>query len=230
MKDPNIAILETVVENLQELASQMVFIGGATVGLYIVDKAVPSVRHTIDIDCVVEVISKSEYYELSQKLRAKGFQEDQSSEVICRFRKGELILDVIPTSAEILNFSNPWYPDGIKHKVPTKLSSGAEISIFSVPFFLASKIVAFSGRGEGDFMSSHDIEDIVTVFDGDPSIAQKIVEAPISVSEFLTKELGSLLANEDFISSVEGHINDRLNTGKRTAIVLERMKRSISKS
>lgn len=64
MEDPNIGILEVVVKQLGELADDLIFVGGATVGLYITDKAVPKVRFTVDVDCIVEVVGRKEYYEL----------------------------------------------------------------------------------------------------------------------------------------------------------------------
>lgn len=178
MKNPNILILENVVSHLEELADEFVFIGGAMVGLYIKDQAVPAVRATIDIDCVVEIIQTKDYYSLAQKLREKGFVEDSSSGVICRYKKNDLILDVMPTDKSILGFSNQWYIDGVRHKIRKEIESGAIISIFSVAYFLAAKIEAFKGRGKNDFRASHDIEDIIAVFDGDPDIASSIQTSP----------------------------------------------------
>jgi len=40
-------------------------------------------------------------------------------------------------------------------------------------YFLATKFAAFDGRGKGDYMASHDLEDIVAVVDGVPSWSMK---------------------------------------------------------
>ena len=230
MKDPNIETLEIMVHHLGELSNEFLFVGGSTVGLYISDKAVPAVRATVDIDCVVEVINRGEYYATAEKLKARGFREDSSSNVICRFRKNELILDVMPTKVEILNFTNQWYIEGIKHKVSITLSNGSCIHILSTAFFIASKLEAFKGRGQGDFMSSHDIEDLITVFDGDPLVADKILKSPDNVRAYLGESLTDLLRNEDFTESIEGHINDRLNTAERAAIVKKRINASLPRA
>lgn len=97
MEDPNIIVLEIMVKNLEELVDRFVFVGGATVGIYIDDKAVPKIRSTIDIDCVVEVSHLSKFYVISERLRQLGFVEGFSEQVICRFKKGALILDVMAT-------------------------------------------------------------------------------------------------------------------------------------
>lgn len=227
MIDPNIDTLELVVHQLEELAEDLLFVGGATVGLYITDRAVPKVRFTIDIDCVVEVVSRGEYYAMVEKLKTKGFREDSASGVICRFKKGEMVLDLMPTHEDILNFTNRWYLDGIKNREQRALRNGKIISILSAPFFVATKIEAFKGRGKGDYMASHDIEDIVTIFDGDSLLPEKIVASPQAVRDYLKAEIRMLLENEDFTSSIEGHISDRLNTSKRTTIVLDRLRSSV---
>ena len=38
----------------------------------------------------------------------------------------------------------------------------------TAPYFMATKIEAFYGRGGDDFLGSHDMEDIITVIDGRP--------------------------------------------------------------
>ena len=48
------------------------------------------------------------YYELEKTIRSLGF-ENVLEGPICRFRHGELLLDVLPTAEEILGFGNRWY-------------------------------------------------------------------------------------------------------------------------
>jgi hypothetical protein len=82
----NIELLELAESTLGELVDQVVFVGGATVGLWISDPAAPPMRPTDDVDVVVEVISRSEFYDFEASLRGAGFREDQESGVICRWR------------------------------------------------------------------------------------------------------------------------------------------------
>ena len=79
-------------------------------------------------------------------------------------------------------------------------------------------------------MSSHDIEDLITVFDGDPLVADKILKSPDNVRAYLGESLTDLLRNEDFTESIEGHINDRLNTAERAAIVKKRINASLPRA
>jgi hypothetical protein len=42
--------------------------------------------------------------------------------------------------------------------------------MITAPYFLACKLAAFRSRGEGDYLMSHDMEDIVAVLDGRPEV------------------------------------------------------------
>jgi hypothetical protein len=80
----SIALLEVAAAHLGALVSEVVFVGGATIELWITDEAAPEVRPTVDVDVVVDVATRSQLARFEQRLRAIGFREDQSSGVICR--------------------------------------------------------------------------------------------------------------------------------------------------
>ncbi len=84
-KNPNLERLQLAVEQLEELSDQMVFVGGCATGLLITDEAAPVIRVTKDVDAIVQVVSKAEYYQLSKKLRGKGFKEDMSLPFLVSF-------------------------------------------------------------------------------------------------------------------------------------------------
>ena len=42
---------------------------------------------------------------------------------------------------------------------------------------VTSKIEAFHGRGNGDFMASHDMEDIISLIDGRAEIITEVLRA-----------------------------------------------------
>jgi hypothetical protein len=108
--------LATVARRLGDLASEVVFVGGATIALLIDDPASMPVRPTDDLDMIVETSSRQRYYELETKLRARGFQPDRSEGApLCRWTIDGITVDVMPTSAEILGFGNIWYSDAIAH-------------------------------------------------------------------------------------------------------------------
>jgi hypothetical protein len=96
-RNPNLLGLEKAVDRLGLLADEMVFLGGCATGLLLTDVAAPPVRASVDVDVIIEVASKSEFYHLSQRLRDLGYAEDQKTDApICRWVAAGMVLDVIP--------------------------------------------------------------------------------------------------------------------------------------
>ena len=186
--NPQILMLETVARVLSNVPTTLVFTGGATISLYLDEAAAPDIRPTDDVDCVVEIASRAEYYRLSELLRTLGLQESTASGApLCRWHYEEISIDVMPCDESVLGFSNRWYKPGITHSISYQLPSSRQILIFSSPYLLASKIEAFTGRGGGNFYFSADIEDIVAVLDGRSSLFEEVQQADAEVKFFLSK-------------------------------------------
>jgi predicted nucleotidyltransferase len=188
----NIARIKAVHFALEELAEEVVFIGGATVSLY---STIPEIetRSTDDVDIVVEIMRYSEYAAIEEKLRSKGFVNDVSSGVICRYIIHGIIVDVMPTSESILGFSNRWYPIAFTNAISVTLEEGLSIKIFSAPYFLAAKLEAFVDRGENDGRFSSDFEDIVHVLNNRQTVWDEIRDADQPVKQYLMEEFAKLL-------------------------------------
>ena len=220
--DPNVVLIETAAVALSALLDRIVFIGGCSVGLLITDEARPPIRATQDVDLIVEVGSKVEYYRLAEQLRSAGLVEDLDG-VICRWRLGALRIDVMPTDEEILGFSNRWYPEAMRDSQIVALPSRREIRLISAPLLLATKIEAFYGRGRGDFGGSHDIEDIVNLIDGRQELANEIAAAAPDVRNYLREEVDDLLASP-FVDTIPWHLGPRPEDQVRTETVIARMR------
>jgi len=221
-QNPNLQILEMAVEQLGVLANEMVFLGGCATGLLITDPAAPPIRVTRDVDAIVQVSSRADYYQLSDKLRERGFREDTSDGApICRWTHGNLILDIMPTDSRILGFSNKWYTAASKHTEIVKLPSGKEIQMVSAPYFLITKLEAFDGRGHGDYLLSHDIEDIIAVVDGRRELLDEIKNADLALVHELSERFKKLIHDDRFIDSVSGHMPTDETSQARVHISLE---------
>lgn len=70
-QNPNIELLLLAVHQLGDLVDEMVFLGGCATGLLLTDGAAPPIRVTKDVDAIVQVTTKAEYYKLSERLRQK---------------------------------------------------------------------------------------------------------------------------------------------------------------
>lgn len=219
--DPNIAALELAAQELRSLLTEFVLVGGCAVGLLITDGARPPVRHTRDVDLITEVTPLKNYYALCAKLRDLGFKE--SSEIICRWTKGDLIVDVMPTDEGVLSFTNRWYELAVKTALISTLPSGLQIRHVSGPLLIATKIESFYGRGNGDYRH-HDIEDIVNVVDGRPELFDEIRNAPVVAREFIEQEFDDLLAQSKFVESLSWHLRPDASEQGRIPLIIERLR------
>lgn len=168
MPDENMIMLQTVAKGLEELKDEVVFVGGVVAQMYVTDPAAAEIRPTKDVDCVIELSSRLKYDQLEDRLRKKGFANDISEGVICRWIYKNIKVDVMPTDEKILGFSNIWYVEGIKNKIVKTLPDGEEIFVFSPEYFLAAKFEALKNRGSADLRQSHDFEDIIYILDINP--------------------------------------------------------------
>lgn len=218
----NSELLELAVSALGELVDQVVFVGGATVGLWITDPAAPPVRPTDDVDVVVEVTTRTEFYDFEAKLRKAGFREDQESGVICRWSHPDtgLVLDAMPSRADILGFENKWQAATIPHAVPHELPSGARIKAAPPVYMLAMKLEAFKGRGKNDFLASLDFGDIVTLIDGRPELLEEVAGADADVRAYIAEEMRRLPADPRLMDGLAGVMRGDAASQERVDVVV----------
>lgn len=190
---------------LGPVVDEVVFVGGATVYLWITEAGAPPVRATEDVDVVCEVASRVEYYRLVERLRERGLQEATGEPVLCRWRSDDpqLVLDVMPTDPTILGFSNLWYEEAIANADTITLDSGAKIRAAKPVVLIGTKFSAWKGRGEGDLLRSLDILDVLTLINGRRELAAEVEAAPPDLRAYVRDELVELQTERDFDYAVD---------------------------
>lgn len=210
--DPNVRLLEIVAEHLgATLREELVFVGGAVAGLLITDPAMPTIRPTDDVDLICKAVVRADYHRVEAALRDRGFTHDMDPGApICRWRAGSgaaaVAVDVMPTLEDILGFSNRWYPLALETAQRTRLPGGQAIRLIAAPVFVATKLEAFAGRGKGDFLFSHDLEDLLAIVDGRASLLQECRQSPLELRAYLAERFGMLLSTPAFIDALSGHL------------------------
>lgn len=203
----NLDMLAAVAQGLSGLTEKVVFVGGATIELYLSDPSAAEARATDDVDCVVELARRSQYYGLEEELRKLGFKHSMDENgPICRWEFRGIQVDIMPTEGGILGFANRWHAEGVSQAERARLPDGQEISVLTMPYLLASKVDAFLGRGKEDFWASPDMEDIVAVIDGCAEVADKVRRAPAGLRAYLAENFKRFLADHRFVEAVHGHI------------------------
>jgi hypothetical protein len=133
-------------------------------------------------------------------------------------------VDVMPTEAAVLGFSNRWYPSAILHARPVPLGNGSIVRVVTAPYFIATKLEAFKSRGAGRFRESNDIEDIVAVVDGRPELSAEAGHAPADLRHYLSQEFSALLGNPLFLDALPGHLPSDTASQARRPLLLSRLR------
>jgi predicted nucleotidyltransferase len=220
--DPNIGIIELLAEALGDMRSQFVFVGGCAVGLLLTDRAGQAVRATNDVDVITEVSGLAKYYALAETLKTRGFAESKEEGPTCRWLYKGVKVDVMPSDGSLLGFENAWYGDAVRSATDFKLPSGTNIRLISAPHLLATKIEAFHDRGNNDFQSSPDLEDIISVVDRRPELIAEVQAQDEALRAFIADEIEALLSLPGFVSAVPFHL--RPDEAERADVVITRLR------
>lgn len=218
----NKELITIVANGLGDLLPRVVFIGGAVTELYApAETEIQEVRATEDVDCVIQLLSYAKFTAFEEELRNRKFVNEPDK--IMRWNYAGIIVDVMPDDETILGFSNPWYTEGIKHAVPYSLNEKLSIRIFSLPYFLASKLTALFDRGIGDLRLSKDLEDIVFCVFYCLDLADAIATANTKVQPFIKESIANLLQNPNIREAIlctlpGGEVNE-----ENMELILERM-------
>lgn len=203
--DPNLPQLRLIAEALGDLREHLVFVGGAVAGLLVTDPLADPVRPTRDVDAVVNA-DRATFRRVEKAVAQRGFARDVTSAVICRWvhKDSGLQFDLMPVQPEVLGFSNRWYPYAVETAEPADLGAGITLRLVSAVAFVATKLEAFAGRGGGDYLGSHDIEDILNIVDGREELADELAAAPLAVRQSVGIAFDRLLTDRNFANVLPG--------------------------
>lgn len=223
--DPNLHRLDSMVGRLGRIADVLVFVGGCATGLLVTTPRAQSVRVTHDVDVVAEAATVPQYHAIEARLRKAGFSPDP--EVICRWRASGMQLDVMPSSPDVLGFANRWYPQAVATALECQLPSGHRIRHVAGAEFLATKFEAFNDRGRGDYLASHDMEDIITVLNGRDEIEAEVASASHGLREYLVKAIAHALRDSAFMTALPGHLPGDAASQARLPLLVRRLGRLV---
>lgn len=218
----HIARLAVVLGALKE---RCVLTGGAMVSFYLTDPQESAPRPTKDVDVIIDVATVHEFREeVESELRRLGFvNAPEEGDPICRWRRDDNVVDVMPTRSELLGFSNRWYADGFATACDITITDRCIWRAMPIHYFLASKLEAFLGRGVADPMVSQDLEDVISIINGRPELFGEISEAPGEVRTFVAASCRKLLDDADTVQSLPGMLPPDRASQQRIRLVLERI-------
>lgn len=198
-----------------------VFTGGSVVGLLITDPAAAPPSRTKDIDIVLEIYGYGEFAAMEQSLRAAGFTQNWLDNVhlVAWYWRGARV-DFLPHEPMEMMMTNRWFTHLIHEAERVEVIPGKHAWCASAPCFIATKLEAFFSRGNGDYLMSKDIEDILAVVDGREELGEEMKLTAPDVRGFVRASLIGLLADEHFMDCVPQMLPD----ASRAAILLTRLR------
>jgi predicted nucleotidyltransferase len=222
----NKAATKKVALALGDLNKQVVYVGGAMVSLYINDTAAEDIRPTKDIDLTFQIASYAKLEQLRENLVDKGFSQNADDTVTCRFRYDDLLVDVMTTETIGWAPSNPWFKKGFDKAIAVDLED-LVIRVLPLPYFLATKMEAFMDRGAKDVYASHDLEDIVYLFNYTTDIDAQVLASDQELKGYLAEKLIILMENRTIMTAIRGSLYYE-QADERVEIIKERFQNIIN--
>lgn len=93
----------------------------------------------------------------------------------------------------------------IVHAEQYKFTDQFSIKVTAAPYFLATKLEAFKGRGKKDYYASHDLEDILSVLDGRLEIVEEIRKSNSMLRHYLSQSFSEMIKDRSFHDALPGH-------------------------
>lgn len=221
MANSNIELLTSIANAMGTLREQVVFVGGCATGLLITQPLVADARATEDVDAIVEVASLVGYHALAGQLMALGFKQTMADNTPpFRWYWNGMQLGLVPLDEKVLGFANRWYKPGFEAAITATLPSGLQLRHLSAPYFMATKLEAFTDRGNNDVYLSHDLEDVITLVDGREELLGELALAPQDLREFAAQTVSGVLRHMDFTNALPGIVSQSTRSG----LVLQRFR------
>jgi predicted nucleotidyltransferase len=224
-KTINLALVAKVAQALGALNEKVIFVGGAVVSVYADDPAADLVRPTDDIDFTIQLTGYGDWVKLNEQLVQLGFLPNPAGHAMYNYLYEGIEIDVMPAEDGPIGVANRWYKPGFA-SIKKVIVNHQEISVLSLPYFIATKLEAFNDRG-GDYRYSHDFEDVIYVIDNSTTVIEEITVADKSVKSYIQDELQLVLKNPNMAEIIQCQLHPNTVTG-RYPIVLEKIKQIVA--
>lgn len=226
-KEINLHLVAEVATGLQELRQQMVFVGGAVISLYTDDPAADEIRPTTDIDMTINLANYAELAKVQERLIELDFYPNPEGKSICAYRYNKIDIDIMPAEDSGIGIANTWYKPGFQYLETVELPGGISINILPALYFLATKLEAFSDRGNGDYYGSHDYEDIIYLLDNRTTIVEEILVSEDDVKQYIKQELTKIKEHPQANEILAMHIHPLIRA-ERFDILREKLHKILS--
>jgi len=221
----NLGVVAEIAQALGDLNQSVVFVGGAVVSVYADDPAADEIRPTQDVDLTLTLLDFNQQ-ELDKQLASLGFHPDIHGHAICSYHYNDIAVDIMAATDTMRGPTNRWYQVGFESLQTIEIQS-TPVQILSAPCYLATKFEAFNHRGQNDYRTSHDFEDIIYVIDNHTAIIDDVLTSDQSIQVFLKSEIEKILNSSYADEILSAHLHPLIEE-QRYPLLLKKLK-AISK-
>jgi hypothetical protein len=226
-RGPAIDRVASVAADLGDLATRVVFVGGAIAPLLQTDPPFPRARITSDVDGVVARGTYAESERLHRQLAERGFRQaiGDTKHVHRWMGPSGVPFDLVPTGEHLGGSGNPWDAIAIATAVEAGIARGMTIRHASASAFLAQKWAAHHDRGRLDPLGSRDLEDILALLASRPTILEEVAVAPIALKAYVAEQANNFLADANAEDLLAAHLNNTQDPAATIAAVRAMLER-----
>lgn len=222
---PSVERIRHVALALADINESVVYIGGAIAPLLQTESSFRSARVTKDVDAIGAASTYSAHGSLQAALRTRGFREDVSGTGHAHrwIARNGIVFDLVPAGTYLGASGQAWDRIAVDTAEPFEIAPGLVIRHASAPAFLALKWAAFADRGAGDPFSSHDLEDILALIAGRPSITSEVSGSVQEIAKFVRDSSRQLLAHASVEDLLAGCLSNALDPETTITVVRDRL-------
>lgn len=203
-----------VTAKLRPLGDPFVLVGGCALPFLVDDAYVLTVRPTLDVDVVVEALTRLEYSDLEERLRRLGFKHDtRIGASRCRWIVDGITVDVMPTSPDAAEFGSRWFAEALECAETHDVEDRIAVSVAGPSYVLATKLDAFFSRGNDDYYGSRDLEDIVFLLEGCSRLLGELRASSDALREHVSRGMRKLLDTPAFMEALPAHLSPESPSG-----------------
>lgn len=100
---------------------------------------------------------------------------------------------------------------------------GSSARVISPPYFCCTKLEVRTDRGEGAYVESHDLDDVISLIDGRPSFIDEVRSARIEARTFIANTFRVLRNDRAFLDALPGFLPGDVASQARLPALLKRL-------
>jgi hypothetical protein len=219
MENPELVLFRNTAKRMQPMLEELVFAGGCSTSLLFseADFIRPTPPQWLDV--IASTQGDLGHMALTIKLKEMGMREDTIFGR-GRWKMGALTVCFWNVDPVFSPFASRFLPEAFSMPRKYPVAPDMKVKLVNPAFFLALKIEAFQGRGQGNYQTSDDLNDLVALLSARAELAFDLKLTAPHVRTFVQKQLAELKPKSDFLEAIKRILN---NDEPRIALALARL-------